>query len=199
VFPQNAERGPVAVSSFISCSTARPASAAMIDGEALTNRRTARLRHSHPAICRAWTPTLLMVGTGHLAPNSSPPTAPCVDRKGAVWGRNPQRARALADTLVRQGVNAAPVVDLAEVFVAGRYRELRQTSTELWSKARCAAGNHLDLVGAFTPQMARSDDEVICGAASSSILCWRAGRSGRPAATHRCWNLERRQGLRRSP
>jgi ornithine cyclodeaminase len=165
VFPQNAERGLGAVSSLyflLDGQTGQPR--AMIDGEALTNRRTAAasaLASSY--LSRVDSRTLLMVGTGHLAPQLV--TAHRAVRpieKVLVWGRNPERARALADTLARQGVNAAPMVDLAEALSQADIVSCATTSTEpLVKGALLRPGTHLDLVGAFTPQMRESDDEVI--------------------------------------
>ena len=79
-----------------------------------------------------------------------------------VWGRNPERARALADTLVRQGANAVPVADLAEAVPQADIVSCATTSTEpLVKGAWLRPGTHLDLVGAFTPQMRESDDAAI--------------------------------------
>jgi ornithine cyclodeaminase/alanine dehydrogenase-like protein (mu-crystallin family) len=165
VFPQNSERGLGAVSSLyflLDGQTGQPR--AMIDGEALTNRRTAAasaLASSY--LSRVDSRTLLMVGTGHLAPQlvaAHRATRPI--EKVLVWGRNPERARALADTLARQGVNAAPMVDLAEALSQADIVSCATTSTEpLVKGALLRPGTHLDLVGAFTPQMRESDDEVI--------------------------------------
>jgi len=165
VFPQNAERGLGAVSSLyflLDGQTGQPR--AMIDGEALTNRRTAAASAlASGYLSRVDSRTLLMVGTGHLAPQLvAAHRAVRPIEKVLVWGRNPQRARALADTLVRQGVNAAPVVDLAEALSQADIVSCATTSTEpLVKGALLRPGTHLDLVGAFTPQMRESDDEVI--------------------------------------
>jgi ornithine cyclodeaminase/alanine dehydrogenase-like protein (mu-crystallin family) len=82
--------------------------------------------------------------------------------KVVVWGRNPQRARAMADTLVRQGVNAAAVLDLAEALPQADIVSCATTSTEALVRGELLRpGTHLDLVGAFTPQMRESDDDTI--------------------------------------
>jgi ornithine cyclodeaminase len=165
VFPQNAERGLGAVSSLyflLDGQTGQPR--AMIDGEALTNRRTAAASAlASGYLSRADSRTLLMVGTGHLAPQLvAAHRAVRPIEKVLVWGRNPQRARALAETLVGQDVNAAPVLDLAEALSQADIVSCATTSTEALVKgALLRPGTHLDLVGAFTPQMRESDDEVI--------------------------------------
>ena len=165
VFPQNAERGLGAVSSLyflLDGQTGQPR--AMIDGEALTNRRTAAASAlASGYLSRADSRTLLIVGTGHVARHlAAAHRAVRPIEKVLVWGRNPQRALALADTLVRQGVNAAPVTDLAAALPQADIVSCATTSTEpLVRGALLRPGTHLDLVGAFTPQMRESDDEVI--------------------------------------
>ena len=165
VFPQNAERGLGAVSSLyflLDGQTGQPR--AMIDGEALTNRRTAAASAlASDYLSRADSRTLLVVGTGHLAPHLV--AAHCAVRpieKVLVWGRNPQRALALADTLVRRGVNAASAADLAEALPQADIVTCATTSTEpLVKGALLRPGTHVDLVGAFTPQMRESDDDAV--------------------------------------
>ena len=133
VFPQNAERGLGAVSSLyflLDGQTGQPR--AMIDGEALTNRRTAAasaLASSY--LSRADSRTLLIVGSGHVARHLvAAHRAVRPIEKVLVWGRNPQRALELADTLVRQGVNAAPVTDLAVALPQADIVSCATTSTE---------------------------------------------------------------------
>jgi ornithine cyclodeaminase len=165
VFPQNAERGLGAVSSLyflLDGDTGQPR--AMIDGEALTNRRTAAASAlASGYLSRADSRTLLIVGTGHLTPQLvAAHRAVRPIEKVLVWGRSPQRARALADTLVRQGVNAAPLVDLAEAVSHADIVSCATTSTDPLVKGEwLRPGTHLDLVGAFTPQMRESDDAAV--------------------------------------
>ncbi|EJN09269.1 putative ornithine cyclodeaminase, mu-crystallin, partial [Bradyrhizobium sp. YR681] len=165
VFPHNADRGLGAVSSLyflLDGQTGQPC--AMIDGEALTNRRTAAASAlASDYLSRADSRTLLVVGTGHLAPHLV--AAHCAVRpieQVLVWGRNPQRALALADTLIRQGIDAAPAADLAEALPRADIVSCATTSTEpLVKGASLRPGTHLDLVGAFRPQMRESDDDAV--------------------------------------
>ena len=165
VFPQNAERGLGAVSSLyflLDGQTGQPR--ATIDGEALTNRRTAAASAlASGYLSRADSRTLLIVGTGHVARHlAAAHRAVRPIEKVLVWGRNPERARALADTLVRQGANAAPVTDLDLALPQADIVSCATTSTEpLVKGALLRPGTHLDLVGAFTPQMRESDDAAI--------------------------------------
>jgi ornithine cyclodeaminase/alanine dehydrogenase-like protein (mu-crystallin family) len=165
VFPQNAERGLGAVSSLyflLDGQTGQPR--ATIDGEALTNRRTAAASAlASDYLSRTDSRTLLVVGTGHLAPHLvAAHRAIRPIEEVLVWGRNPQRAQAMADTLVRQGVHAVPVAELAEALPQADIVSCATTSTEPLVKGEfLRRGTHLDLVGAFTPQMRESDDAAI--------------------------------------
>lgn len=165
VFPQNAAKGIGAVSSLYMLfdgETGVPL--AMIDGEALTNRRTAAasaLASSY--LSRPDCKVLLMVGTGHLAAHL--PAAHAAVRpieKVLVWGRHPERAAALADKLGKEGMNARPVADLTAAMGQADIISCATTSTEPLVLGRhLRPGTHVDLVGAFTPQMRECDDETI--------------------------------------
>jgi len=165
VFPQNAERGLGAVSSLyflLDGQTGQPR--AMIDGEALTNRRTAAASAlASGYLSRADSRTLLIVGTGHVAHHlAAAHRAVRPIEKVLVWGRNPERAQALADALARQGVNTAAVADLDLALPQADIVSCATTSTEALIKgALLRPGTHLDLVGAFTPQMRETDDGAI--------------------------------------
>jgi ornithine cyclodeaminase len=164
-FPQNAARGLGAISSIyvlFDGETGQPR--ALVDGEALTNRRTAAASAlASRYLSRPDSRTLLLVGTGHVAAHL--PAAHRAVRpidKVLVWGRHPQRALALAGALARQGFDAAPVTDLPAALARADIVSCATTSREPLVMGRdLKAGTHLDLVGAFTPQMRESDDEVL--------------------------------------
>ncbi|MCW5694190.1 MAG: ornithine cyclodeaminase family protein [Pseudolabrys sp.] len=165
VFPQNAAKGIGAVSSLYMLfdgETGVPR--ATIDGEALTNRRTAAasaLASSY--LSRANSKVMLMVGTGHLAAHL--PAAHAAVRpieKVLVWGRRPERAAALAKKLNKEGLHAEPVSDLAAATAEADIISCATTATAPLVLGRyLRPGTHVDLVGAFTPQMRESDDEAI--------------------------------------
>jgi ornithine cyclodeaminase len=118
VFPQYASRGLGAVSSiYVLFDGETGVPRALIDGEALTNRRTAAasaLASSY--LSRTDAATLAIVGTGNLA-------AHLAEAHGAVrpisrilvWGRNPAKAAALSEALRGKGLpaEAAPDLDAA--------------------------------------------------------------------------------------
>jgi ornithine cyclodeaminase/alanine dehydrogenase-like protein (mu-crystallin family) len=168
VFPRNAEQGLGAVSSLyvlLDAVTGQPR--ALVDGEKLTNRRTAAASAlASRYLSRPDSKTLLIVGTGNVAAHL--PAAHCAVRpiaKVLVFGRNKQRATALADKLTRQGLRAAPVADLPAAVAEADIVSCATTAREPLVMGRYVKpGTHLDLVGAFTPQMRESDDEAVCRA-----------------------------------
>ena len=165
VFPQNAERGLGAVSSLyflLDGRTGQPR--ATIDGEALTNRRTAAASAlASDYLSRTDSRTLLVIGTGHLAPHLvAAHRAIRPIEEVLIWGRNPQHTLALAERLLQEGVNAVPVIGLAEALPKADIVSCATTSSEPLVKGEfLRPGTHLDLVGAFTPQMRESDDAAI--------------------------------------
>jgi ornithine cyclodeaminase len=165
VFPQNAARGLGAVSSlYVLFDGDTGVPRAMIDGEALTNRRTAAASAlASTYLSRPDSATLLMVGTGHLAhhlPEAHAAVRP-ID-KVLVWGRHGERADALAAKLNAKGLAATAVSDLDAAVAQADIVSCATTSTEALVKGRLLRpGTHVDLVGAFTPQMRECDDDTV--------------------------------------
>jgi ornithine cyclodeaminase/alanine dehydrogenase-like protein (mu-crystallin family) len=165
VFPGNAARGLGAVSSIyalFSGETGQPL--AIIDGEALTNRRTAAASAlASTFLSRPDAVTLLIVGTGNLARHlaEAHPAVRPISRV-LVWGRNAGRAAAMAEELRGRGLNAEPAADLAEATARADIISCATTSAQALVKgADLRPGTHLDLVGAFTPAMREADDAAV--------------------------------------
>lgn len=168
VFPDNAQKSLPAVAAtylLLDASTGIPR--ALLDGEELTLRRTgaasalASRYLSAPDASR-----LTMVGTGRLAPHlieSHLRVRPI--REVRIWGRRAERARALAASLGRPALRAVAVDDLE---AAVRWADIVSCATlsqePLVRGAWLRAGQHLDLVGAFTPRMCEADDEAVARA-----------------------------------
>lgn len=165
VFPQNAARGLGAVSSlYVLFDGETGAPCAMIDGEALTNRRTAAASAlASTYLSRPDSATLLMVGTGHLAhhlPQAHAAVRPI--KTVLVWGRNAERAAALAAKLSDKGLATETVRDLDNALARADIVSCATTSTvPLVTGRHLRPGTHIDLVGAFTPKMRESDDEAV--------------------------------------
>lgn len=141
---------------------------AVLDGEALTLRRTAAtsaLAARH--LARADAHTLLLVGCGRLAgwmARAHAALRPAL-RQVQVWGRRPEAAAALAGTLAQEGLPATAVHDLEAAVRAACIICCATTSTEPLVHGRwLAPGTHLDLVGGFTPQMREVDDAAVARA-----------------------------------
>ena len=165
VFPRNRDHGLASVSALyvlLDGATGHPR--VLIDGEALTLRRTAASSAlASMFLSRQDSGCLLVVGTGALAPYMA--AAHCAVRpirEVLVWGRNPGRAEDLAKTLSRDGVAARPVADLAEGLALADIVTCATTSREpIVRGAHVRPGTHVDLVGAFTRDMRESDDALV--------------------------------------
>ena len=173
VFPDNGREGlPAVAASYLLFDAANGRPLALLDGGELTKRRTAAAsalasRHlSSPASSR-----LLMVGTGQLAAHlieSHALVRPI--REVRIWGRRPERARALAEALARgRPPGATWSVQCADDLEASvRWADIVSCATlarePLVQGAWLAPGQHLDLVGAFTPEMREADDEAMARA-----------------------------------
>ncbi len=165
VFPDNALRGlPAVCASYLLFDATNGQARAILDGTELTLRRTgaasalASRYLSAPDAAR-----LLMVGSGRLAPHlieSHALVRPI--REVRIWGRHADRARALAATLTRSGLSVEATLDLE---AATRWADIVSCATlsrqPLVLGSWLKAGQHLDLVGAFTPDMREVDDEAI--------------------------------------
>lgn len=138
---------------------------AVLDGEALTLRRTAAtsaLAARYLALPEV--DTLLVVGTGRLAAwmaRAHVALRPGLQRL-LVWGRRPVAAQALAAELAAEGVPAAAAVDLETAVRQARLITCATTSIEpLVRGAWLAPGTHLDLVGGFRRDMREVDDVAV--------------------------------------
>lgn len=169
VVPGNAARGLGAVSSlFVLFDGVTGVPRAIIDGEAMTNRRTAAasaLAASY--LAREDSHTLLMVGTGHLARHlvAAHATVRPISRV-LVWGRSPAKAEALAAQLRRPGLDVRAVASIDEGLQHADIVSSATTSTEpLVLGASVRPGTHVDLVGAFNADMRESDDALVARSA----------------------------------
>ncbi|MFK8252644.1 ornithine cyclodeaminase family protein [Ancylobacter terrae] len=177
VFPGNTARGMGAVSSLYVLFDGETGSpSAIIDGEALTNRRTAAasaLASSY--LSRPDSRTLFIVGTGHVAAHlAGAHRAVRPIERVLVWGRRPAQAEVLAERLCEAGFATSPVAEIAEGLAEADIVSCATTSREpLVRGDDVRPGTHVDLIGAFTPQMRESDDALVMR--SSVFVDTRAG------------------------
>lgn len=175
VFPGNPARHAATVGAtylLLDGATGHPQ--ALIDGEALTLRRTAAASAlASSFLSRPESETLLVVGTGTLAPYMAAAHASVrTFERVLVWGRTAAKARTLAEHLVAQGLPALPVAELRRGLEQADIVTCATTATSpVVRGAEVRQGTHVDLVGAFTPAMRESDDELLTRASVFVDTC----------------------------
>jgi len=168
VFPGNLSR-PVpepSVQGLVALfSGATGAPVLVADGAAMTFRKTAADSGLGASfLARADARCLLVVGAGGLAPHvimAHTAARPSIDRV-LVWNRTPARAHEVVAALALPGVAAAVAEDLdAAVAQADVISCVTMATEPLVKGALLRPGTHVDLIGAYLPQMRESDDDVV--------------------------------------
>jgi len=165
VMPEAARHGASTVAAlYVLLDRATGEPRAVIDGEALTLRRTAAASAlAARLLARTQARSLLVVGTGRLAPYLA--RAHCAAREVErlhVWGRNAAAAQTLAQELRDEGLPAQAVDDLEEAVREAHIVSCATTSTTpVVHGSWLAAGTHVDLVGGFTRAMREVDDAAV--------------------------------------
>lgn len=132
----------------------------------LTARRTAAASAvAAKRLARRDARRLLIVGTGALAPMAARAHAHVGDYELVeVWGRRGERAAAVVEGLVADGIPASVCLDLDTGVASADVISTSTGSTRpLVRGALLRPGTHVDLVGAFNAEMRESDDDVIRG------------------------------------
>jgi len=171
VFPDNDRRGlPSIYGQYLLLDGTTGQTLAMLDGTMLTKRRTACASGlASRYLSRPDSSKLLMIGTGALAPQLiRVHTKVRPIGEVAIWGRTPAHAEALA-TELRGSLPKAlgrPIVVRAVADREAAIAEADIVSCATLSKEPLVEGEwlhegqHLDLVGAYTPAMRESDDNA---------------------------------------
>lgn len=175
VFPDNGKRAlPSIYGQYLLLDGSTGAPLAQLDGTMLTKRRTACASGlASRYLSRADSRTLAMLGTGALAPELIRVHAKVRPiEEVSIWGRRPEQAQSLAARLA-----ATLPRDLGRPIVVRAATDRRQAVAD--ADIVCCAtlsrtplvegdwlrdGQHIDLVGAFTPEMRESDDRVVARA-----------------------------------
>jgi ornithine cyclodeaminase len=164
VFPQNAAVGLPAISGLYILSEGEHGQpVACFDGAELTRRRTAAASAvASQLLARPESQTLLLVGTGQLAPMLLEAHASVLPiRRVLIWGRKPERVQALIDSYTHR-FDCAAVTDLPTAIAQADVISCATLSTQpIIEGAQLPAGVHLDLVGAFKASMRESDAAAI--------------------------------------
>jgi ornithine cyclodeaminase len=165
VFPDNAARAkPAVFGTYLLLSAETGETLAVIDATRLTAWRTgAASALASRYLSRADASRLLMVGAGALAPHLVAAHASVRPiREVALWNRSPDRARALAGTLVARGLDVSIAGDLeAAVRRADIVSAATISAEPLIRGDWLAPGTHVDCVGAYKPSMRETDDAVV--------------------------------------
>jgi len=165
VFPGNGKQGlPSVMGAYVLMSARTGEPLAMIDGRMLTLRRTAAASAlAAKYLARADASRLLMVGTGALAPHlilAHARVRPI--REVMVWGRTPAKAESLARTLSSRYLTVTATTDLAGAVSGADVISCATLSHEPLIRGEwLQPGQHLDLVGGFTPEMREADDTAV--------------------------------------
>jgi alanine dehydrogenase len=172
VFPDNGTRSlPSIYGQYLLLDGTTGAPLALLDGTMLTKRRTACASGlASRYLSRPDAASLLMIGTGALAPQLIRVHAKVRPiARVAIWGRDQTKAERLAQDLAI----SLPVAlgrPIAVHAVAGRHPAMAEAdiiSCATLSKAPLVEGawlregQHLDLVGAYTPDMRERDDSAV--------------------------------------
>src|SRR6185295_16069072 len=147
---------------------------AAIDGAAITLWKTAaNSALAATYLARRDARTLLMVGAGALAPYLA--RAHCAARpiaKVMIWNRTATNAERMAAALARPGLTVEVVSDLAAAVArADLVSCATMATTPVIQGAWLPPGVHVDLVGAYRPEMREADDAAI-GRARVFIDAW---------------------------
>jgi ornithine cyclodeaminase len=165
VYPGNADKGlPAVMGAYLLLDGKTGAPQALIDGPMLTLKRTAAASAlASGYLSRPDCERLLMVGTGALAPYlimAHAAVRPICNV--LIWGRSPDKAAALAKRLTRRDFRVDATDDLEAAVRGAHVISCATLSREpLVRGAWLQPGQHLDLVGAFKPDMRETDDEAI--------------------------------------
>jgi ornithine cyclodeaminase len=138
---------------------------AALDGTEITKWKTAGdSALGADCLARPDVATMLMVGAGTVAEpliRAHVSVRPSISRV-LIWNRTLSRAQDLAGRLGDLGISAEPVSELdTAVPEADLISTATMTIEPLIRGALLKPGCHLDLVGAFTPDMREADDEAL--------------------------------------
>jgi ornithine cyclodeaminase len=161
VFPDNAALGhPAVAASYVLMSAATGVPIAVLDGTEITLRRTAAASAlASDCLSRGDASKLLMIGTGNLAPHLvlAHATVRAI-REVCIWGRRHEAASKLADSLAGEHFNVSVASDLAQAVGEADIISCATLATEPLIRGEwLRPGQHLDLVGAFKPDMREAD------------------------------------------
>ena len=137
---------------------------ALVDAKKLTTKRTASASVlAATYLARPTSRSLLVVGTGALAPELIQAYSSVFPlERILIWGRNLDKAQAVIDSLKDFPIDLAIAEDLEAAAKAADIISCATLSkTPLIKGKWLNEGQHLDLIGAYRPDMREADDDAI--------------------------------------
>ena len=137
---------------------------AAMDGTELTRRRTAAASAlASQFLSRPDSRTHLIVGSGSLAPHFAKAHRSVRNISTTLlWNRSPKAALELARSLAQEGIAAEVVTDLAAAAARADIISCITSSTSaLIQGSWLKPGTHLDLAGAYRPDMREVDGKAV--------------------------------------
>lgn len=169
VFPGNLTVAkPAVAATYILSDASDGRVLAVIDGGELTARRTAAtsvLAASY--LARPDAKHLLIAGTGRIARHLARAYKACRPalETVTVWGRTPAHVDAFIADLGGPGIAAVPANDLERAVRAADIVACATLSQSPLIRGRwLRPGQHIDLIGSYTPLMREADDEAVAKA-----------------------------------
>ncbi|KAB0682868.1 ornithine cyclodeaminase family protein [Aureimonas leprariae] len=165
VSPDNAAVGlPSVLGSYLLLDGATLQPVALVDGPSLTAWRTAAASAlAATFLARKDSATHLVIGAGAMAPfliRAMRAVRPI--RRTLIWNRSPERVEALVTQLGEAGIAVEAAPDLDAAVAGADVVSAATLSREALVRGRfLEPGTHVDLVGAFAPDMRESDDEAV--------------------------------------
>lgn len=165
VSPANGRFGlPAIQGTYIYLDALKGSIKAIMEAKSLTVKRTAAasaLASSY--LSRKDSGSLLMIGTGALAPNLIKAHAAVRPiRQVFVWGRDPEKAKAVCNSLSGADYDIRPVERIEEkIGQVDIISSATLSPTPLVLGDQLVPGQHVDLVGAYRRDMREADDTAI--------------------------------------
>ena len=164
----NAAKGlPTITASYLLIDNDTGATVAMMDGTELTRRRTAAASAlAADYLARKDAVHMVMIGAGALGAHFiRAHRAMRPIKRVSIYNRSRDKAEALAKEIARDGIEAKAVSDLEQaVRDADIVSCATSSTTPIVKGAWLRAGAHVDLAGAFKPNMRETDGEVVARA-----------------------------------
>jgi len=137
---------------------------AMMDAPALTAKRTAAASAlASRFLSREDSCNLFVIGTGTLSSQLiEAHTTVRPIKQVKVWGRSLKKAQAVCDLVAHLDIDCQPVIDIDSNIEQADIISCATLSQEpLVFGKHLRAGQHLDMVGAYRPDMREMDDECL--------------------------------------